>query len=174
MNEIHFELNGFATVAQVADHELLIDVLRNRLQHTGTKEGCGQGECGACSVLVDGRLLNACLYPALELEGRSVLTIEGLLGPGGRLSPVQQAFVDKGGIQCGFCSPGMILSAWALLRSVPDPSDEEIRTALSGNLCRCTGYVQIIESVRRAAATMAAARDVDEPAARPEQEAQRV
>jgi len=155
MNEIAFVLNGRPVEVAVADHDLLIDVLRERLGLIGTKEGCGKGECGACSVLVDGRLVNACLYPALEVEGRDVLSIEGLLLPGNVLSPIQQAFVDRGGIQCGFCSPGMILSTKALLDTEPDPSDEQIRVALSGNLCRCTGYVQIVESVRRAAQLVA-------------------
>ena len=157
ISEISFVLNGREVTARVEGHELLLDLLRRRLRHTGTKEGCGQGECGACTVLVDGRAVNACIYPALEIEGRSVRTIEGLLGPGNKLSFVQQAFVDNGGIQCGFCSPGMILSAEALLDRNPDPSEEEICDALSGNLCRCTGYVQIVESVKKAAAARRAA-----------------
>jgi carbon-monoxide dehydrogenase small subunit len=132
---------------------MLIDLLRRNLGLTGTKEGCGQGECGACTVLVDGRAVNSCLYPAPEAEGKSVLTIEGLLR-GNELSAIQQAFVDHGGIQCGFCSPGMILSATALLERNPRPSGEDIREALSGNLCRCTGYVQIVECVEKAAAAL--------------------
>ena len=151
MTSIAFELNGVATQVRVEDHHLLIDVLRGGLHQHGTKEGCGKGECGACTVIVDGRPVNACLYPALEAEGRSVTTIEGLAGGTGELSAVQRAFVERGGIQCGFCSPGMILSATALLESTPEPEDGEIRDALAGNLCRCTGYVQIVESVRRAA-----------------------
>ena len=126
-------------------------MLRDPLEHKGTKEGCGEGECGACTVIVDGRAVNSCLYPAFEIEGKNVTTIEGLLGSGNRLSVIQQAFVEKGGIQCGFCTPGMILSAKALLDTNPDPGEEEIRNALVGNLCRCTGYVQIIESVKEAA-----------------------
>ncbi|UCF07061.1 MAG: (2Fe-2S)-binding protein [bacterium] len=144
-------LNGSEVVVEVEGHHRLIDVLRDQLGLTGTKEGCGKGECGACSVLVDGRAVNACLYPALEAEGRSVTTIEGLRGPNNELSTVQQAFVDQGAIQCGFCTPGMIMSAKALLDSNPDPTEEEIRSALLGNLCRCTGYVQIVEAVRQAA-----------------------
>ena len=148
--ELSFFLNGAAVTCHVAPSDLLLEVLRDRLELTGTKEGCGKGECGACTVLVDGRPVNSCLYPALEAEGKTVITIEGL-GAGTGLSPVQQAFVEKGGIQCGFCSPGMILSAHALVTGNPDPSDAEIRTALTGNLCRCTGYVQIFEAVRAAA-----------------------
>ena len=144
-------VNGAAVDAWVAPSDRLVDLLRLRLGLTGTKEGCGNGECGACTVLVDGRAINACLYPALEAEGRAVVTIEGLAGPGGQLSAVQQAFVGEGGIQCGFCSPGMILSATALLQQNPAPTEAEIRAALVGNLCRCTGYVQIIRSVQAAA-----------------------
>ena len=149
--ELSLVVNGQETSLRVEPGERLLDLLRERLGLTGTKEGCGNGECGACTVLVDGLAVNSCLYPALEAEGKEVTTIEGLLGPGGRLSPVQRAFVDHGGIQCGFCSPGMIMSATALLAANPSPSDEEIRDALVGNLCRCTGYVQILASVRAAA-----------------------
>ena len=138
----------------VEAHQILLEVLRGQLGHTGTKEGCGQGECGACTVIVDGRAVNSCLYPALEIEGKSVLTIEGLRGPKNKLSPIQQAFVDEGAIQCGFCTPGMIMSTKALLDSNPNPSEEDIRQALQGNLCRCTGYVQILEAVKRAAALL--------------------
>jgi aerobic-type carbon monoxide dehydrogenase small subunit (CoxS/CutS family) len=153
-SEVTFELNGDATTALVEGAERLIDLLRDRLGRLGTKEGCGKGECGACSVIVDGRLVNSCLYPALEVAGRKVTTIEGLEGEGGELSVLQRAFVEHGGIQCGFCSPGMILAAHALLERNPSPSEEEIRTALVGNLCRCTGYVQILDSVRAAAASL--------------------
>jgi carbon-monoxide dehydrogenase small subunit len=135
----------------VNGHLRLIDVLRRGLHLTGTKEGCGEGECGSCTILVDGKAVNSCLYPALEIEGKQVTTIEGLYGPNHRLSPIQQAFVDCGAIQCGFCTPGMILSTKALLDSNQDPSEEEIRVALQGNLCRCTGYVQIVEAVKKAA-----------------------
>lgn len=152
--EIHFILNGSPVSLLLEAHKRLIDVLRGPLGHKGTKEGCGEGECGACTVIVDGRAVNACLYPAFEIEGKSVTTIEGLLGSGNRLSVIQQAFVDKGGIQCGFCTPGMIMSTKALIDSNPDPGEEEIRDALVGNLCRCTGYVQIIESVKAAAAKL--------------------
>jgi carbon-monoxide dehydrogenase small subunit len=149
--EISFILNGSEVNVTVDGHLRLIDVLRNTIGLTGTKEGCGQGECGACTVIVDGRAVNSCLYPALEIEGKRVTTIEGLQMPGQKLSMIQQAFVDHGAIQCGFCTPGMIISAKALLDSNPNPSDEEIRNALQGNLCRCTGYVQIVEAVKHTA-----------------------
>jgi len=149
--EINFVLNGSEVTVSVEAHKRLIDVLRGPLGHTGTKEGCGEGECGACTVIVDGHTVNSCLYPALEIEGKSVTTIEGLQGTDSTLSVIQQAFVEHGGIQCGFCTPGMIMSTKALLDSNPEPTDEEIRAALLGNLCRCTGYVQIIESVKSAA-----------------------
>ena len=149
--DISFTLNGAAVEAAVDPHKRLLDLLRDQLMHTGTKEGCGHGECGACTVLVDGLPINACLFPAPEVDGRAVITIEGLAKQGNVLSLLQQAFVDRGAIQCGFCSPGMILSAKALLDASPDPSEEQIRDALVGNLCRCTGYVQIVEAVQHAA-----------------------
>lgn len=149
--EISFILNGSKVTVTVNGHSRLIDVLRRTLGLTGTKEACGDGECGACTVIVDGLAINSCLYPALEVEGKNVTTIEGLQGSGNKLSAIQQAFVDHGAIQCGFCTPGMIMSAKVLLDSNPDPSEEEIREALQGNLCRCTGYVQIVEAVKKAA-----------------------
>lgn len=144
-------VNGAREQLEVAPGDRLLDLLREGLGLSGTKEGCGNGECGACTVLVDGRPVNSCLYPALEAEGREVTTVEGLVGPGGALAPIQRGFVDKGGAQCGFCTPGMIMASEALLRRNPDPSAQEIRAALVGNLCRCTGYVQIVESVQAAA-----------------------
>ena len=149
--EIPFILNGHHVSVEVASHKMLIQVLRDDFQLTGTKEGCGQGECGACTVLVDDVSVDSCIYPAFEIEGKTVTTIEGLVGGGNRLHPVQEAFVENGGVQCGFCTPGMIISAKALLDENPDPTEEDIKQAISGNLCRCTGYVQIIESIKKAA-----------------------
>ena len=151
---ISFFLNGSKVNVKVEDHWRLIDCLRGELHLTGTKEGCGEGECGACTVLVDGKAVNSCLYPALEAKDKNIVTIEGLQSPENRLSSIQQAFVDSGAIQCGFCTPGMILAAKVLLDSNPNPSDSEIREALQGNLCRCTGYVQIIEAIRQTAIHM--------------------
>lgn len=149
--EISFILNGREVQVSVNGHHRLIDVLRGPLGQTGTKEGCGEGECGSCTVIIDGRAVNSCLYPALEAEGKKITTIEGLQGQNNEFSILQQAFVDHGAIQCGFCTPGMILSAKALLDANSDPSEEDIRDALLGNLCRCTGYVQIINAVKKAA-----------------------
>jgi len=151
-SSIAWTLNGRPVTCEIQGHMRLLDVLRDVLGHTGTKEGCGEGECGACTVLVDDRAVNACLYPAPDVAGRRVRTIEGLLEADCQLSPLQEAFVQEHGAQCGFCTPGMIMSAVALLERTPDPTDDEIRDALRGNLCRCTGYVQIIRSVRAAAA----------------------
>jgi len=152
--EIEFTVNGSAVAVTVKPEQRLIDILRDLLNLTGTKEGCGEGECGACTVIVDGLAINSCLYPALEIEGKNVQTVEGLIKRGNQLSTIQNAFVEKGGIQCGFCTPGMIMSARALLDSNPDPTDRDIRNALVGNLCRCTGYVQIIESIKLAASRL--------------------
>ncbi|MBK7580651.1 MAG: (2Fe-2S)-binding protein [Myxococcales bacterium] len=158
---LSFEVNGEAARLSVEPHARLIDVLREALGLMGTKEGCSNGECGACTVLVDGRPVCSCLLPALEVEGCKVLTIEGLAGPGGDLSDLQRAFVDKGGVQCGFCTPGMLMSAHALLERTPEPSEAQIRNALTGNLCRCTGYAQIIESVSHAASARRAKKGAD-------------
>lgn len=151
---INFTLNGREVSAEVESNKMLLQVLRDTFQLTGTKEGCGQGECGACTVLVDGISIDSCLYPAFEADGKSVTTIEGLVGEGNKLHPVQEAFVENGGIQCGFCTPGMIMSAKALLDENPDPTDEEIKKGISGNLCRCTGYIQIVDSIRKAARSL--------------------
>jgi carbon-monoxide dehydrogenase small subunit len=129
--------------------ERLLDVLRERLGLTGTKEGCGEGECGACSVLMDGELVNSCLVPMLQATGCEITTIEGL-AKNGRLDPLQEAFALTGGAQCGICTPGMILASYQLLMRRPHPSDEEIREGLAGNLCRCTGYQKIFDAVRQA------------------------
>ncbi len=145
---ISFLLNGEALETEVEDHWTLLYFLREELALMGTKEGCGSGECGACTVMVDGKAINACLYLALDVDGKEVMTIEGLAAPDGTLHPLQAAFVEHGAIQCGFCSPGMILSAKALLDENPNPTEEEIRHALAGNLCRCTGYLQIFEAIK--------------------------
>ena len=145
---ISFLLNGEALETEVEDHWTLLHFLREELALMGTKEGCGSGECGACTVMVDGKAINACLYLALDVDGKEVMTIEGLAAPDGTLHPLQTAFVEHGAIQCGFCSPGMILSAKALLDENPNPTEDEIRHALAGNLCRCTGYLQIFEAIK--------------------------
>ena len=151
---ITFTLNGHEVSAEVESHRMLLYVLRETFHLTGTKEGCGQGECGTCTVLIDGLNVNSCIYPAFEVEGKSVTTIEGLVGEGNKLHPIQQSFVDNGGIQCGFCTPGMIMSAKALLDENPNPTEEEIRKAIAGNLCRCTGYVQIVDAITKAAKSL--------------------
>jgi len=150
---IRLTVNG-ATLERTVDAETrLLDLLREDLQLTGTKEGCGEGECGACTVLMDGRPVNSCLVLAAQADGTEILTIEGV-ATGDELHPIQQAFVDTGGVQCGFCTPGFIVSVYALLRETPDPTDDQIRTALEGNLCRCTGYEKIVDAVRLAAQRM--------------------
>lgn len=151
---IKFTLNGHRVSAEVESHKMLLEVLREVFELTGPKEGCGQGECGACTVLVDGYNVDSCIYPAFEVDGKEVVTVEGLLGEGNELHPVQKAFVENGGVQCGFCTPGMIMSAVALLNQNEQPSEEEIKRGISGNLCRCTGYVQIVESIKKAGEMM--------------------
>ncbi len=146
---IAFQVNGVLREAEAYPMERLLDVLREQLGLTGTKEGCGEGECGACSVLIDGELANSCLVPVLQVAGSEVITIEGL-AKGERLHPIQEAFATSGGAQCGICTPGMIMASYHLLRSNPHPSDEEIRESLAGNLCRCTGYQKIFDAVRQA------------------------
>ncbi len=148
---IRFTLNGQAVAVKAESHQMLLEVLRDTLHLTGTKYGCGEGECGACTVLVDGASVDSCIYPVFEIEGRKVTTIEGLVGERNQLHPLQKSFVENGGIQCGFCTPGMIMSAKALLDENPHPGPDEIRQGISGNLCRCTGYVQIVESIARVA-----------------------
>jgi carbon-monoxide dehydrogenase small subunit len=147
---IAFVLNGNRMEMEVEPHWTLLYLLREELDLLGTKSGCESGECGACTVIINAKAVNACLFPVMEIEGAHILTIEGLAKPSGELHPLQQAFVEHGGVQCGYCTPGMIMSAKALLDENPNPTDEEIRQALAGNICRCTGYVQIIESVRQA------------------------
>ena len=150
---ISFLLNGEQVEVYTDPGELLVDVLREKLQLTGTKIGCKAGDCGACTVLLNGTAVNSCLIPVGKVQGASVVTIEGL-ADGEQLHPVQQAFIDHGAVQCGMCTPGMILSAKALLDNNPSPTQEEIREGLSGNICRCTGYVKIEEAVAGAADTM--------------------
>jgi carbon-monoxide dehydrogenase small subunit len=148
-----FTVNGSDYEVIVEPHMLLIDVLRDKLGLTGTKYACGAGDCGACTVLIGGKPSFSCLTLAVTAIGKSIVTIEGL-AEGAELHPIQQAFVDAGAIQCGFCTPGMILSAKALLDENPEPSRDEIKSALAGNLCRCTGYVKIVDAVEAAAVTM--------------------
>jgi Aerobic-type carbon monoxide dehydrogenase, small subunit CoxS/CutS homologs len=147
--DLNCTVNGNRVAARVYPMARLLDVLREDLRLTGTKEGCGEGECGACSVIVDGALVNSCLFPALQAEGCRITTIEGIAA-GDKLHAVQEAFVLHGGAQCGMCTPGMILAAVSLLERIPNPSDAEIRTGLAGNLCRCTGYTKIFEAVVKA------------------------
>jgi carbon-monoxide dehydrogenase small subunit len=139
-------VNGEKFDLEIPPHRTLLDLIRNELGLTGTKEGCGSGECGACTVLMDGQPVNACLVLALQAQGKEITTIEGL-SRGRRLHSIQEAFISHGAIQCGFCTPGMILSVKALLDRNPRPEEREIRKALSGNLCRCTGYQKIVEAV---------------------------
>jgi aerobic carbon-monoxide dehydrogenase small subunit len=151
MKEITVNVNGAEYRLTVKPSATLLDVIREDLALIGAKEGCGEGECGACTVIMDGLAVNACLILAVEANGKEITTIEGL-AKGEELHPIQQAFVDVGGLQCGFCTPGMILSTKVLLDKNPNPSDEDIKKGLEGNFCRCTGYTKIIESVRVAAA----------------------
>ncbi len=145
--QITFTLNEILTEIDVPGNKRLIDVLRDDLKLTGTKEGCGKGECGACSVMLDGKVVNSCLVLACQVNGHEIITIEGLK-KNGELDVLQKAFIDAGAVQCGFCIPGMIMSTKAILNENPDPSEEEIKRGLSGNLCRCTGYKKIIEAVK--------------------------
>jgi carbon-monoxide dehydrogenase small subunit len=145
-----FTLNGEPVQIEIEPHFTLLQVLREELELPGTKEGCGMGECGACTVLLDGKTVNSCIFPALEAEGKSIVTIEGMADAKRGLHPIQKAFIEHGAIQCGFCTPGMVLSAKALLDENPKPTEEEIRNGIAGNLCRCTGYLQIIEAIKAA------------------------
>ena len=144
--KISCRVNGAPIELRGHPMERLLDTLRSQVRLTGTKEGCGEGECGACSVLIDGELANSCLVPLLHANGASITTIEGV-AQGERLHAVQEAFIAHGGAQCGICTPGMVLAAVALLERTPQPTADDIRTALAGNLCRCTGYMRIFESV---------------------------
>jgi carbon-monoxide dehydrogenase small subunit len=143
---VTLKVNGELYSIEIESRETLLHALRERLDLTGTKEGCSHGECGACIVLIGGKPMNACLMPAISVQGQDILTIEGVSN-GEALHPLQKSFIDHGAIQCGFCTPGMILTAIALLKEVPHPSEEEIRRALLGNFCRCTGYTKIVEAI---------------------------
>ncbi|MBC7218938.1 MAG: (2Fe-2S)-binding protein [Hadesarchaea archaeon] len=153
MREIEFTVNGRKRKVLVRPKDLLLNVIRDELGLKGTKYGCGTGECGACTVLLDGRPVLSCLTLAVAADGRNITTIEGI-GTDENLHPIQQAFIDAGAIQCGYCTPGMIISAKALLDRNPNPTEEEIRRAIKGNLCRCTGYVKIIAAIQLAAKRM--------------------
>jgi len=153
LKEINLTVNNRPYRLAVPPRRTLLEIIREDLGLTGTKEGCGLGECGACTVLMDGQAINSCLVLAAEADGKEITTIEGL-ADGDKLHPIQQAFVDHGGLQCGFCTPGMIMSAKALLDKNPTPTEEEIKQGIAGNLCRCTGYTKIIESIKAAAENM--------------------
>jgi len=150
---ISFTLNGEKIEALTSDNETFLDFIRDTIGLTGTKKGCEEGECGACTILLDGNPVNSCLLLAREVAGKEVITIEGLASDG-KLTPLQQAFIDKWAIQCGYCTPGMVMSAKALLDSNPNPTELEIRDAIAGNLCRCTGYAKIVEAIHSAAEQM--------------------
>lgn len=152
---VRFHLNGVEQELLSEPRQTLLDLLRDQLGLMGTKEGCGNGNCGACTVLVNDRPVNSCLVLAVEMEGAVITTVEGLSQPG-RLHPLQKAFIEEGAFQCGFCTPGFLLNARVLLKENPDPTDEQIRQRLAGNLCRCTGYDKIVKAVKAAARTAAA------------------
>ena len=147
--QINFKVNGEERSVEGFPMARLLDVLREQLHLTGTKEGCGEGECGACTVVINGQIVNSCLVPLAQVNGAEITTIEGVAG-NGELHAVQQAFIDHGGAQCGICTPGMVLAAVDLLKRNPEPTESDIRNGLAGNLCRCTGYMKIFESVVRA------------------------
>lgn len=148
--KISFKLNGRDMSVEVLPNTLLVDLLRDILGLKGTKVGCREGECGVCAVLLDGEVVNSCILPAAKVGGKSVVTIEGLVKEDGQLHPIQQAFISEGAVQCGFCTPGMIMNAKALLDKNPEPSDGEIRQGISGVLCRCTGYQKIVQAIKAA------------------------
>jgi len=152
-HDIELRVNGQIYELEVRPWRTLLEVLRDELHLTGTKQSCGEGHCGACTVILDGRAVNACLMPILESQGKDILTIEGL-SAGDRLHPIQESFVTHGAVQCGFCTPGMIMATKAFLDENPNPSEGEIKKAISGHLCRCTGYVQITEAIKAAAEQM--------------------
>ncbi len=149
MISVTLNVNGTSYPVEIEPQWTLLRVLREELGLTGTKEGCGAGDCGACTVLIDGQAINSCLYLAIRAEKKKIVTIEGL-SQNGRLHPLQQAFIDAGAVQCGFCTPGMILRAHSLLNEIPRPDEDQIRKSISGNLCRCTGYVKIVKAIQEA------------------------
>ncbi len=148
-----FQINGAEREIDAPPMKRLLDALREDLRLTGTKEGCGEGECGACSVIVDGEVINSCLVPVCQTQGAKIITVEGLARDG-RLDPLQQAFLECGGAQCGICTPGMLIAARVLLDTNPHPARDEIKEAIAGNLCRCTGYVKIIDAIEQTAKTV--------------------
>jgi carbon-monoxide dehydrogenase small subunit len=150
---MRFNVNGVIYEEEIDHRRTLLEVLRENLGLLGTHKGCDEGQCGACTVLIDGKAVNSCLVLAISVQGKKIITIEGL-AQGGKLHPVQEAFVESGAIQCGFCSPGMIMVTKAFLDEHPNPTEEEAKRAISGNLCRCTGYFQIIDAVMKAAEKM--------------------
>lgn len=147
--KVHFKLNGHEVSVEAHPMERLLDVIREQLNLTGTKEGCGEGECGACSIMLNQALVNSCLVPIAQCEGADVLTVEGI-GTEEELHPIQQAFLECGGAQCGICTPGMVMACFNILKNNPKPDDQQIRDGLAGNLCRCTGYMKIFDSVKKA------------------------
>jgi len=148
--QVSLRINERVVKLKVDDHRTLLEVLREDLSLTGAKEGCGTGDCGACTVLLDDRPILSCLTLAVDCEGKDITTIEGL-AKGGRLHPIQRAFVEKGAVQCGFCTPGMIMASYALLKRNPRPSEQEVKEAIAGNLCRCTGYAKIVDAIMEVA-----------------------
>jgi aerobic carbon-monoxide dehydrogenase small subunit len=151
MKTISLKVNGKAYNVEIDEDMKLLDLLRDKLRLTGTKEGCGEGECGACTVIMDGDIVDSCLVMAFQAEGKEIITIEGMQGEDGEIHPIQKAFLEVGAVQCGFCIPGMVLASKALLDKKPHPTREEIREGISGNLCRCTGYNKIVDAVEKAA-----------------------
>jgi aerobic carbon-monoxide dehydrogenase small subunit len=149
--QIQFKVNGLSYKKEIEPRRTLLELIREELELTGTKEGCGLGECGTCTVLLDGKPIKSCITLAVQANGREVTTIEGVEGADGALHPLQQSFIDHGAIQCGFCTPGMVLSAKALLDEKPKPTEGDVKQAIAGNLCRCTGYQKIVEAILAAA-----------------------
>lgn len=150
---IKLTVNGDVYELLIEPNEILVDVIRDKLDLTGTKKGCGTGDCGGCTVIIDGKSMNSCLTLAIEADGKEILTIEGL-AKNGELHPIQKAFINEGAIQCGYCTPGMVLSVKALLDENPHPTEEEVKFGIAGNLCRCTGYVKIIKAIQAASKDM--------------------